>query len=60
MSGEDVSNTFTGLASNLDEAFDVVAGKATENLTKKLKELLDLDIVTKEEFEAKKKKLLDL
>jgi BMFP domain-containing protein YqiC len=27
---------------------------------KKLKELLDLDIVTKEEFEAKKKKLLDL
>ena len=26
----------------------------------KLKELLDLDIVTKEEFEAKKKKLLDL
>ena len=27
---------------------------------KKLKELLDLDIVTKEEFEAKKKQLLDL
>ena len=27
---------------------------------KELKELLDLDIVTKEEFEAKKKKLLDL
>ena len=27
---------------------------------KKLKELLDLDIVTREEFEAKKKKLLDL
>ena len=27
---------------------------------KKMKELLDLDIVTKEEFEAKKKKLLDL
>ncbi len=27
---------------------------------KKLKELLDLGIVTKEEFEAKKKKLLDL
>ena len=27
---------------------------------KKLKELLDLDIITKEEFEAKKKKLLDL
>ena len=27
---------------------------------KKLKELLDLDIVTKEDFEAKKKKLLDL
>ena len=27
---------------------------------KKLKELLDLDIFTKEEFEAKKKKLLDL
>ena len=27
---------------------------------KKLKELLDLDIITKEEFETKKKKLLDL
>ena len=27
---------------------------------KKLKELLDLDIITKEEFEKKKKKLLDL
>lgn len=27
---------------------------------KKLKELLDLDIITKEEFEAKKKQLLDL
>ena len=27
---------------------------------KKLKELLDLDIITKEEFDAKKKKLLDL
>ena len=27
---------------------------------KKLKELLDLDIVTQEEFDAKKKKLLDL
>ena len=27
---------------------------------KKLKELLDMDIITKEEFEAKKKKLLDL
>ena len=27
---------------------------------KKRKELLDLDIITKEEFEAKKKKLLDL
>jgi hypothetical protein len=27
---------------------------------KKLKELLDLDIITKDEFEAKKKKLLDL
>lgn len=27
---------------------------------KKLKELMDLDIITKEEFEAKKKKLLDL
>ena len=27
---------------------------------KKLKELLDLDIITKEEFESKKKKLLDL
>ena len=35
------------------------AGDPYEEL-KKLKELLDLDIVTKEEFEAKKKKLLDL
>lgn len=35
------------------------AGDPYEEL-KKLKELLDLDIVTQEEFDAKKKKLLDL
>jgi len=36
------------------------AAAASYEELKKLKELLDLDIVTKEEFEAKKKKLLDL
>ncbi len=36
------------------------AGQDPYEELKKLKELLDLDIITKEEFETKKKQLLDL
>lgn len=36
------------------------AGRDPYEELKKLKELLDLDIITKEEFETKKKQLLDL
>ena len=55
----------TGSYSPADEAAGVsAAGRPAEmdpyEELKKLKELLDLDIVTKEEFEAKKKQLLGL
>ena len=44
---------------SVQEAAPAKANDPYEEL-KKLKELLDLDIITKEEFNAKKKKLLDL
>ena len=43
-----------------DHAAASAAGMDPYEELKKLKELLDLDIITKEEFDAKKKKLLDL
>jgi hypothetical protein len=43
-----------------DHAAAPAAGMDPYEELKKLKELLDLDIITKEEFDAKKKKLLDL
>ena len=48
-----------GTAQNAQTAAQPAAPDPYEEL-KKLKELLDLDIITKEEFEAKKKQLLDL